>query len=316
MNILLTGRNILTCYRFVNPLDRLHENFSVLPESVDLRNMEVFPLVESAGVTIPGGAEAMHFPPFPYLILAARIENQPIDLSLNFIYTPESLPLLQLFDFDTYPPALVDIFLMDKVSKGGYYFPSSIPRNLNFNYQEGNRVGVCSLGLSAPAGVLIPPNTAPPYSHQLTTVKAVRNFTATFSDEFNIPPLSVLSLSLSITNTIGAQHTMLASLPDSDSIDYANIRFPRIYSFGLPSASANLRIGALPSLPSDISGREIDIWIEGWDLDFTKSLLRISLRGIIQNVSTNIAPQDAIIWQISVACTGTETTPPITFSAP
>lgn len=316
MNLMFTGRQVSVCYVPVLFHERLHDNLSVIPTEFDFGGAQPLPYVESVTLSFQGGVDAVHLPPAPYQILVARVEATPPDITINFLYTPAALTLLQLFNTAFHRFYLeygLDLLIINKTTLGGFYLPSCVPKTLSLNYSEG-RLLSCSLGLGAPAAFVIPDNHFPqPLPHD-TPPTFVRIFTTTFNDEHNIPPLATVSLSISVNNNVSHIHSMLASFPQ-EGHDALSVRLPRLWVFGIPAVSSNIKLFAQPSsLPHYADGMFVDLSLQGYDLEMMPAALSIHHKGVIQSISLNATPSDVLFYNVSVVGVGDESVPPILFT--
>lgn len=312
MNILYTGRQVTIACAPITLRDRLHANFSVIPTEPPLAGLAPLTAVESVSINVTGGAEGMHAPPAPYPIIPALREAPPPEITINFLYTPQERWLLYLFNFPVYPEVGVDLLVVNRFTGGALCFPSCIPRTVTLNFSGGKLLSV-NVGFIAPAGFVVPPGSAPPYQPAVDGARFVRNFTTFFNDVYGLPPLGTLEMSVSVNNTVSAHHTMLATLPTTQA-DLLSVRFARVFSFGIPTASANLRVFAPPTqLPAYKNGMGVAITLAGYDVDFDMPLVEFVLRGVIQSISANISTQGEIVYQVSVSGVGDTSAPPVVF---
>lgn len=312
MNIIYTGRQVTVACAPIALQERLHANFSVIPEEPPLYGLEPLTAVESVSINVVGGVEGVHAPPAPYPIIPALWEAPPPEITINFLYTSQEQWLLYLFNSPVYPEAGVDLLVVNRFTGGALCFPSCIPRSVSLNFGDGKLLSA-SVGFIAPAGFVIPPGGAPPYQPDVSSARFVRNFTTFFNDAHGLPPLGTLEMSVSVNNTVSAHHTMLATLPTTQA-DLLSVRFARIFSFGIPTASANLRVFAPPTqLPAYKNGMGVAITLAGYDVDFDIPLVEFMLRGVIQSVNTNIGVQGEIVYQVSVSGVGDTSAPPVVF---
>lgn len=313
MNIIRVGREYAVACAQVDLLSRLHENFSALPSSFELNGMFVIPIVESATVSVPGGLDSAHAPPIPFHTIPARWEAPPAEITVNFLYTPDTYWLLRLYNISVYPSAGVDILLVNRNTRGGFYFPSALARSLTLTFSSDRLLSV-SVGFVAPMGFVVGDGGAPPYAPSTSNAEFVRAFTCLFDDLYGMNPLSVVSLTLSVNNTIAPHHTMLA-VPPATNLDMVAVRAARIWTFGIPTVNATVRVFAQPSaLPSYRNGMAAAIQLTGYGLDFTTPLLEFAVSGVIQSVNTSVATQEGVFYQASIAGVGVDAaTPPVVF---
>lgn len=312
MNIIYTGRQIVVACAPIALRERLHANFSVLPATPRVEDLLALPAVESVNLNIAGGAEGAHIPPFPYPVIPALTEAPPPEVSLSILYTQHARWLLSLFNSPTYPDVGVDILIVNRVTGSALYFPSCIPRNLTLNFAE-NRLLGATIGFIAPAGFILPPNSVPPYYPDAHDAKYVRLFTSLFIDEYGLPPLGTIGLSVNISNSISAYHTMLGA-PPSTEVDATAVRFARIFSFGIPTVSATIRALIPPAqLPPYKDGAAVSMLLTGYDVEFDVALIGFVLRGVLQSVNVSFGAQDEVIFQASVSGVGDAIAPPVVF---
>lgn len=300
-NIVLTGRNIVVCYRIVEIRSAMRENFSVVGDEIDLYDMSPFAVVQNASFSLPAGVELLSVPPVPYPTLPLPQEVPAIDVNISTLWTPNEGALLTVYNTDYYPQHGVDLLLMDKITLGGFYFPCCIPRSVDLRYDETGRPLSVNYGFLAPAVFIIPQGSAPPYLPNTSGIAFVRNFT-TIVDGAGIPsPLTVVQLTLSINQNVTAQHTTLAVAPQGDLQSEA-IRFPRIFTKGVPTVGLQMRTFSPPAAPPSVpSGRDVAIVLLGADLETMGALIEIGVMGYIRNISTDISPDGAVFYNVDVA---------------
>lgn len=314
-NIVLTGRSVTVCYRLVEAATILGNNLSLVDREINLWGMLPFSVVQSVSFAMPAGVEILSAPPVPYPTVALPAEVPPIDVTVNTLWTPNEKFLLSLYNVDYYLPLVADILVVDKTSGGGIYFPSCLPRSLEFRYDEGGRPLQATYGFLAPAVFIIPAGGAPPYAPSGGGLYFVRHFTSILGGT-NLPsPLTVTQLSVTLNENITAQHTALAA-PPSTQQGLSSLRFARLFTKGVPSVGLQMRTFSSPvAPPSAPLGAPIEVVLIGADLATFAALLGIGVRGYVRNISTDINPDGGVFFNVDVVGGSSPAAPPIAIVA-